>query len=217
MMSMPTGESVTGRSRRLRFRGVSALALVLGAALALSACGDSTKRALGLGRTTPDEFTVVKRAPLSQPPDFSLRPPRPGAERPGIASPREQARSAVFGGEQANAGKPAPRREGPAVTAAPQGAVKQVSPGEAALLAHAGADSAEPDIRTKVDREYSVLAEADLNFVQKLLNFDPDIDRLVDADAESRRLRENQALGREPTEGDTPLIERKTNQLFKFF
>ncbi|MCH1556317.1 MAG: DUF3035 domain-containing protein, partial [Pseudomonadales bacterium] len=54
------------------------LVLLTLAALTLSACGDSTKRALGLSRTSPDEFSVVPRAPLSQPPDFNLRPPRPG-------------------------------------------------------------------------------------------------------------------------------------------
>lgn len=51
--------------------------LMFGAALILSSCGDSTKRALGLARIAPDEFAVVKSAPLSQPPDFKLRPPRP--------------------------------------------------------------------------------------------------------------------------------------------
>lgn len=217
MTSMPTGRRATERSRTLRHNVTPALALLLGAALALSACGDSTKRALGLGRTVPDEFSVVKRAPLSQPPDYNLRPPRPGAERPGISSPREQARQAIFSGAQATAASPTGRSEGPVVTAAPQGKVEQLSPGESALLSRAGADNVEPDIRTKVDRENSLLAEADLNFVQKLLDFKPNVDRLVDADAESRRLRENQALGRSPTEGDTPLIERKSDQLFQIF
>ena len=32
----------------------------------------------GSRRTGPDEFGVVSRAPLSQPPDFALRPPRAG-------------------------------------------------------------------------------------------------------------------------------------------
>jgi len=193
------------------------LLLIFGAALILSSCGNSTKRALGLARKSPDEFAVVKRAPLSQPPDFTLRPPRPGAERPGIATPREQARQAIFRGEQSNSTASARRNEGPPTTAAPQGEVSRTTTGESAFLARAGADNVAPDIRRKVDRENTALAEADLNFVQKLLNFDPDIDDVVDAAAESRRLRENQALGREATEGDTPLIERKTNQLFKIF
>lgn len=78
------------------------LLLILGAALILSSCGESTKRALGLARQSPDEFSIVKRAPLSQPPDFTLRPPRLGAERPGVATPREQARQAIFRDERRN-------------------------------------------------------------------------------------------------------------------
>ncbi len=193
------------------------LLLILGAALILSSCGDSTKRALGLERTSPDEFAVVKRAPLSQPPDFNLRPPRPGADRPGVATPREQARQAIFRGERSNSTASARRNQGPPTTAAPQGAVSRTTAGESAFLARAGADNVAPDIRSKIDREGAALAEADLNFVQKLLNFDPDVDDVVDAQAEARRLRENQALGREATEGDTPFIERKTDSLFKVF
>ena len=193
------------------------LLLLFGAALVLSACGDSTKRALGLSRTSPDEFAVLKRAPLSQPPDYRLRPPRPGAERPGVASPREQAREAVFRGDEAKKTAPLPRTDGPAVTAAPQGDVSQRSTGESAFLSRAGADTVEPDIRTQIDREYAVLREADTNFVQRLLDFQADIDDVLDAPAEARRLRENQALGRSATEGDTPLIERKNDQLFNIF
>ncbi|NKB48223.1 MAG: DUF3035 domain-containing protein [Alphaproteobacteria bacterium] len=190
---------------------------MFGAVLILASCGDSAKRVLGLQRTAPDEFAVVKRAPLSQPPDFKLRPPRPGAERPGVATPREQARQAIFRADEADAASSTRRNEGPSTRAAPQEAVSQRSNGESAFLARAGADNVEPDIRSKVDRESSILAEANLNFVQKLLNFDPDNEEVVDAAAESRRLRENQALGRDATEGDTPLIDRKTNQLFKIF
>ena len=98
--------------------------LMLGAVLILASCGDSTKRALGLQRTAPDEFSVVKRAPLSQPPDFKLRPPRPGAARPGIATPRRQAEEAIFRGDKANALGSSRRNEGPSTRAAPQGAVQ---------------------------------------------------------------------------------------------
>jgi hypothetical protein len=193
------------------------LLLVFGAALILSSCGDSTKRALGLVRQSPDEFTVVKRAPLSQPPDFRLRPPRPGAEQPGVATPREQARQVIFRGERSNSTASARRNQGPPRTAAPQGEVSRTTTGESAFLARAGADNVAPDIRRKIDRESAALADANLDFVQKLLNFNPDIDDVVDAPAESRRLRENQALGREATVGDTPLIERKKDSLFNIF
>ena len=44
----------------------------------------------------PDEFAVVTRAPLSMPPDYGLRPPRPGAARPNETSPRDDARSKLL-------------------------------------------------------------------------------------------------------------------------
>ena len=172
------------------------LPFTVGAVLVLSACDDSTKRSLGLSRTSPDEFAVLKRAPLSQPPDYNLRPPRPGAERPGVASPREQARQSVFRGDATEERSPTSRNDGPAVQAAPQGEVNRLSAGESAFLSRAGADNIEPNIRSKVDREYAVLREADSNFVQRLLDYQADIDDVLDAPAEARRLRENQALGR---------------------
>ena len=38
----------------------------------------TASRALGMTKVTPDEFRVVTKAPLTLPPDFSLRPPAPG-------------------------------------------------------------------------------------------------------------------------------------------
>ncbi len=73
---------------------VAAIALAL--PLALSACQDA-KRALGYEKAPPDEFQVVSRAPLSMPPDFSLRPPQPGASRPQEGTTREQARKVITG------------------------------------------------------------------------------------------------------------------------
>jgi len=65
------------------------------ACLALSGCGE-TRRALGYDKTPPDEFTVVSRAPLSQPPDYALRPPDPGAPRPQDGGVRDQARQVLL-------------------------------------------------------------------------------------------------------------------------
>src|SRR3954469_19468556 len=71
--------------------------LLLGSTLVLLAgCGSSQlSRTFGLTRDAPDEFTVTTRAPLSLPPDFSLRPPRPGAPRPQEQSERQQAEEAL--------------------------------------------------------------------------------------------------------------------------
>lgn len=56
------------------------LTLLVGSALALSACasGGNDGRRTGV----PDEFRVVKKAPLTVPPNYSLRPPERGVVRP---------------------------------------------------------------------------------------------------------------------------------------
>ena len=52
-------------------------------------------RTFGLTRDAPDEYTVTTRAPLSMPPDYNLRPPRPGSPRPQEQSERQQAQEAL--------------------------------------------------------------------------------------------------------------------------
>jgi hypothetical protein len=70
--------------------------------LLLPGCTDM-RRAIGLEKTSPDEFAVESRAPLTMPPDFELRPPQPGAPRPQEKSSGQQARQVM---EQAGPGEP---------------------------------------------------------------------------------------------------------------
>ncbi len=64
----------------------------------LGGCAGS--KATGFGnRNAPNEFAVTRNPPLVIPPDFALRPPRPGEPRPQEASPSQQALSAMFGGQ----------------------------------------------------------------------------------------------------------------------
>ncbi len=164
----------------------------------LSGCGGETRRALGLEKRSPDEFAVVSRAPLTVPPDFRLRPPEQGAPRPQEMSTADQARDAVFGGRSQT------RRSG-------------TTRGEGSLLKQAGADQAVLGIRSVVDRETSVLAREEKTFTDRLVFWrDPEpTGTMVDAAAESRRLRQNQALGKSVTEGDTPKIERRQRALLE--
>jgi hypothetical protein len=163
----------------------------------LSGCetGDLT-RTFGLSRDSPDEYTVTTRAPLSMPPDYNLRPPRPGAPRPQEQSEREQAAAALV--PQLALG-------------APQGSA---SPGQAALLQEAG-PAAPADIRVKVDQEANQ-ASGDEGFVDKLLYWRRTNTQNVQVDAqkESQRLRENSALGEGPNIGDTPIIQPKKEGWF---
>ena len=64
-------------TRRLTFTALGAIAAIL----TLSGC-EKTKEQFDFSKKPPDEFAVVKREPLEMPPDFSLRPPTPGAARP---------------------------------------------------------------------------------------------------------------------------------------
>jgi len=164
------------------------------ACLALSGCGE-TRRALGYDKAPPDEFAVVSRAPLSQPPDYSLRPPDPGAPRPQDGTVRDQAKSVLLSGtaRSANSQQFAGR-----------------SQGEQVLLGKAGADKALPDIRRTVNEETTSLIEADKGFSDKILFWQtkPQPGEPVDAPKESERLRQNSALGKSSTDGDTPQIVR---------
>ncbi|HSR72283.1 MAG TPA: DUF3035 domain-containing protein [Kiloniellales bacterium] len=180
-------------------RSLSKIALAASLVLALSAC-EGFRKQVGLTKQSPDEFRVVSRAPLTMPPDYNLRPPEPGAPRPQEGTPTDQARRAVF-----RADEPRQQQDEPSVPAAGR------SPGEIALLRAAGADNAEPNIRSLVDRETQLLNEESESLIQTLLFWQ---DReppgeIVDPAGEARRLQENAALGRPPTVGRTPTIERK--------
>jgi hypothetical protein len=166
--------------------------------LLLAGCGDSSlSRTFGLVRDTPDEFTVVTRAPLSMPPDFALRPPQPGAPRPQELSDRAQAEAAlvpesIMGGARVG-----------------------VTPGQAALVRDAGG-GAPADIRQRVDQEARLNAGDD-SFVDKVLYWRKTDSQkaVVDPALEAKRLQQNSALGQSPVTGDTPVIREKKTGWFQ--
>jgi hypothetical protein len=147
-------------------------------------------RTFGLTRDAPDEYSVTTRAPLSMPPDYNLRPPRPGAARPQEQGERQQAAEAL----------------------APQLALAAPSTGGASAAQQALIDRTGPaapaDIRTKVDRDAHNASDDD-GFVDRLLYWrKPGTQNVtVDASKESARLRENAALGQSPDSGPTPMIQ----------
>jgi hypothetical protein len=177
--------------------------LIAPATIVVLLCGcssSSLSRAFGLTRDAPDEFTVVTRAPLSTPPDFSLRPPEPGVARPQETSDRSLAESALV---------PESALGGPPVG---------MSPGQAAIVRDAGG-SAPANIRQQVDQEARV-DEANDGFIDKLLYWrKPDSQHaVVDASEEAKRLRDNAAMGQSPENGDTPIIrDRKTGWFQELF
>ena len=164
--------------------------VLLLAPLLLAGCGDSARN-FGLVRDAPDEFQVTTRAPLSMPPSLGNLPtPRPGASRPQELTAREQAESTLAPGSFA-----APQRTG------------QTS-GERALLSSTGS-SAPADIRNRVDEETMRLERVNRSVVDQALFWrqTPEPGVPVDATREAQRLRENAALGRAASEGQTPIIQ----------
>jgi hypothetical protein len=194
----------------------SLLTLPLALALAMPAVAgcSSTKEMLGLTKRSPDEFQVVSRAPLSMPPDFSLRPPTPGAPRPQEGTTTQQAESIVTGYQPGRTSALSPDQipsvgEGTAMTTE--------SAGESAFLQSASLTGIDPNIRKLVDEETAADQDASQSFLDDLIFWrapEP-YGTVVDPVAEQKRLQENQALGQPTDTGETPIIERKKKGLFE--
>jgi hypothetical protein len=176
-----------------------AAALVL---LPLVGCsGDELSRNFGLQRDAPDEFQVTTRAPLSMPPDFTLRAPRPGAQRPADRTGPEAGQAVL-----------APQ----AALAAPEAGV---TPGTAALLQAAG-PRAPDDIRARIDQD-SALDRPERGLADRLMFWrtTPPAAQTqgvaVDPQREAQRLRENAALGQPVTEGQSRIIQPRERSLLE--
>ncbi len=185
-------------------RSFLALLPMAGIALLLGGC-DQAREALGKNKRSPDEFAVYQRAPLSVPPSFSLRPPTPGSDRPVAEDPTAIAKQAVLG------------------TTSPQGpAVYDPTPaagsaGLEILLRQAGAVGVDPNIRSTINRETTILVDEDKTFTERMMTWGKPIPpgRVVNPEEEQKRIQANQALGRPITEGETPIIERKERGLLE--
>jgi len=188
-------------SLRPRLLPIAFATLALGL---LQGCGGDTARSFGFTRDAPDEFQVTTRAPLSLPPSLGDLPvPRPGAVRPQELSPRAAAESTLSPSAALGSGNPA-----------------RPSSAESALLSQAG-QPVGPDIRRRVDEESLKLDSPDRSLVDRLIFWkEPEKPGIaLDSRRESQRLRENAALGREATEGETPIIQRSQsgNPVTRFF
>ena len=181
---------------------VSVLLLSAGAVL-LSGC-ESARKAVGLEKDAPDEFSVYSRAPLSVPPEYNLRPPEPGTARPQEGDTRDQALSALQSGGATTAS--------PSPTPATNAVLSNASPGLAVLMQQAGADKADPSIRQLVNSETRALAADETKFTETILfwNDSAEYGTVVDPAAETKRIQENQALGKPINEGAVPTIKRKS-------
>ncbi|HZA66078.1 MAG TPA: DUF3035 domain-containing protein [Geminicoccaceae bacterium] len=182
----------------------------------LAACGQgSVQNALGMGKRSPDEFAVVSRAPLILPPDYGLRPPRPGESRPGVDTPGEQARASLLG--QAPAAPAGADQE--VVSAAFDQTSPVESSGERALVAQATTVPTDPDIRRKIGEENMQLAQVEQDLFTRLVKWrEPaSLGATIDPAAETQRLRTNRAEGKPATEGESPVITQRRQSVLQGF
>jgi hypothetical protein len=179
--------------------------LLAGAGLSLANC-DTIRQAIGSGKDSPDEFAVATKAPLVIPPDFNLRPPKPGAAPENQLEPSQSAQQTLYGADAAT------------VAAAMPG---DMSTGEKLLLANAGAQSADPAIRQTLasDRNKAIQAGSD-SFTSSILFWDKGAnDPALDADAEAKRLAAQKA-DKAAKQGDDPARiqkEKKKSGWFDWF
>lgn len=172
----------------------SAVFAAVAASVAVSGCS-SIGGALGAERSTPDEFRTVTIAPLTVPPEYNLRPPRPGEPRPEEIYPDQRARAALLGSSAAFEGSDA----------------------EALLVARAGGGSADPFIRSIIDGESASVVRKSRGFADQVLfwrdgEYRPPVDATpLDAAEEAERLGNIQAV----TGGGEVEIERDRDLLPK--
>ena len=178
----------------MRRNGRLHVALLIGGLAGLAGCSGTVQENLGLGKRQPDEFQVVRRAPLVLPPDFNLRPPEPGAPGPAAQDTSSQAQAILTG----------------QATAAPQPVEARQSQGEQALVAQADV-KAVPNIRELLVQEDAELVDLDSGRFLFILNFQREAMRprpnVLDPVAEAQRLQAAQAGSQVITEriGSQPL------------
>jgi hypothetical protein len=143
--------------------GVLVLSLVM-----VQGCS-SLRKATGLDKRSPDEFAVVKRAPLIVPPEFDLRPPVPGAGRPNVDTASQQAR-ATLTGRSSEPGWTEPGESTTPAGFAHSAPVVPSSEGEQALLARTGTAATDPNIRRKISEEQAAPAPVDDALFTRLMD-----------------------------------------------
>ena len=124
--------------------------LAVGAAALLASCAGGP-RDPGINDSQQDEFRVVTKAPLTVPPDFSLRPPAAGQAMPAEVDP-ERAPVTAFG---STIGQNASASERALVVAASAQAVSQV-------------------IRSQIDYEEADMIRKNQSFADRVLFWRPD-------------------------------------------
>ncbi len=145
----------------------------------------------GSGKVQPDEFRIVTKAPLVIPPEYNVRPPRPGEPRPQELEPEQAARIALLGEQYA----------------------ARASDGEQAIVALTGGLTAPYSIREQIDLESGGIARKSRGFADRLLFWsdgDTYVDTEVNPDLEAERLERLRTAEAATGEGATVQIRRRS-------
>jgi hypothetical protein len=168
---------------------------LIGLAVCISACSSGTVgKTLGLSKTSPDEFMVISRAPLTLPPDFTLRPPEQASIKNSKA--REAAKHTLL-------------------KESTTPALGETSKGESVLLNKAGAAQANPNIKQLLrDENQQLTDEHEASPLAGLISDGPNLpsEPTVDVDAEEKRIEDNAKEGRAVTDGETPTNDSKKKE-----
>ena len=131
-------------------------ALIVSAGLAMSLVTGCA----GLsGNNAPDEFRVVKKAPLVVPPEYSLRPPQPGQSQPFEVDEDRAGSASAFGTDIG----------------------QNASAAERALVAAADANAVSPVIRQRVDWEEAKTIRKSASIADRVLFWQRDADEPADS------------------------------------
>jgi len=171
----------------------------------VTACG-SIKKDLGLARNSPDEFTVVKQAPLTIPPEYNLVPPtdkdKSVVAADGKSTTTEQARAAVLGSTASEVSE---------------------EKADSVFMDKLKVSEAKDNIRKLIEEDNGYIYIQNKSIVDKLLSDSENVSyenmetSTIDAAKESKRIKENLEANKPINEGEVPVIEKKTSTLDKIF
>jgi len=194
-------------------------ALCVGLMVVLSACSN-VKKSMGITKRAPDEFAVVRKAPLIMPPNYNIRPPRPGAPRPTELTPTNEARAVVFGKDRNKSKKGARTAQQMAMAALDQNkkSAEPKSAGEIALLGQAGSDPSQANIRSEIRLETTGVSDKLNSIADRLIFWKNDATEggtVIDAGKEAKRLKKLANEGKPASGSPAPVIRRKKQTLLE--
>lgn len=174
---------------------------------AMTACSGfsagKVREQLGVNREAPDEFAVVRNAPLEVPPPYAVQnlpKPQRGAARPQENTPDEAARMTLLGKDPEQARAATAARNASTRTAADE-----------VFMTKALANEADPTVRAVLDAETAKLHNRNKSVMERLFNYGGNAAvpsaTVVDAQAESARIQENLKQGKSIADGEIPYKE----------